>query len=70
MASGRGLSLVSLGLGERIKPGTVVVSTEAAEVAFSKRALSPAFVAAYMAALKDLVDDGSYARIVPRYLAP
>jgi hypothetical protein len=61
VASGRGLSLVSLGLGERIKPGTVVVSTEAVEVAF---------VAAYTAALKDQVDDGSYARIVPRYLAP
>lgn len=60
----------ALGLGERIKPSAVVVSTEAAEVAFSKRALSPAFVAAYTAALKDLVDDGSYARIVQRYLAP
>ena len=60
----------ALGLGERIKPSAVVVSTEAAEVAFSKRALSPAFVATYKAALKDLVDDGSYARIVQRYLAP
>jgi polar amino acid transport system substrate-binding protein len=62
--------LQTLGLGDRIKSSGVVVSTEAAEVAFSKRALGPAFVAAYAAALKDLVDDGSYTRIVQRYLVP
>jgi polar amino acid transport system substrate-binding protein len=62
--------LRALGLDERIKPSDVVVSTEAAEVAFSKRALTPAFVSAYAATLEALVDDGSYARIVQRYLAP
>jgi polar amino acid transport system substrate-binding protein len=59
-----------LGLGEQIKPTAVVVSRDAAEVAFSKRSNDPAFVQAYAAVLRELVADGSYERIVQRYVMP
>ncbi len=57
-----------LGLGDVIRATEVVVSTDAAEVAFSKASNDLAFVAAYAAALQELVSDGSYQRIVARYL--
>ncbi|MGB4075307.1 substrate-binding periplasmic protein [Pseudomonas sp.] len=59
-----------LGLSDRIKPTAVVVSSDAAEVAFSKRSTAPEFVQAYADALRELVLDGSYARIVQRYIKP
>ncbi|MES2818682.1 MAG: transporter substrate-binding domain-containing protein [Pseudomonadota bacterium] len=59
-----------LGLSDRIKPTAVVVSSEAAEVAFSKRTTDPEFVQAYADALRELVVDGSYAQIVQRYTQP
>ncbi|MEL0169430.1 MAG: transporter substrate-binding domain-containing protein [Pseudomonadaceae bacterium] len=59
-----------LGLSRLIKATDVVVSTEAAEVAFSKRTNDQDFVNAYAAAIRDLVSDGSYQRIVARYLSP
>lgn len=62
--------ILQLGLSDRIKPTAVVVSSEAAEVAFSKRSTDPAFVQAYADALRELVVDGSYARIVQRYIKP
>lgn len=61
--------LHQLGLGERIKPTAVVVSSEAAEVAFSKQTTTPEFVRRYAAVVQQLVADGSYARIVQNHLA-
>ena len=60
----------NLGLGDKIKATNVIVSSDAAEVAFSKRSNDPAFVQAYTAALQQLVDDGSYERILQRYTSP
>ncbi len=60
--------LHALGLADRVMPTSVVVSTEAAETAFSKKSVDPLFVAAYAEALRALVKDGSYAQIVQRYL--
>ena len=60
--------LQQLGLGERIKATAVVVSSEAAEVAFSKQTVTPEFVQRYADVVQQLVADGSYARIVQRYL--
>ena len=67
--SGR-FELQSLGLSEHIRPTAVVVSSDAAEVAFSKRSVPGEFVEHYAAALRGLVEDGSYARIERCYLAP
>lgn len=58
-----------LGLSERIVPTAVVVSSEAAETAFSKETNTPEFVQRYAAVVQQLVADGSYARIVRAYLA-
>lgn len=60
--------LNQLGFRERIKPTQVVVSVDAAEVAFSKKSISPEFVQRYAKILNVLVDDGSHQRIVQRYL--
>ncbi|MHA6494397.1 substrate-binding periplasmic protein [Pseudomonas borbori] len=60
----------ALGLGDSITPTRVVVSTEAAELAFSKHSLDSAFVEAYVNVLQSLVNDGTYERIVQRYLKP
>lgn len=57
-----------LGLGEKIKATAMVVSIEAAEVAFSKLSTDADFVQAYADALRELVVDGRYERIVQRYL--
>jgi polar amino acid transport system substrate-binding protein len=59
-----------LGFDEQIKPTAIVVSSDAAEVAFSKRSSDSAFVQAYANALSELVADGSYEQIVPRYVMP
>ena len=59
-----------LGLANVITATHIVVSTEAAEVALSKASNDLAFVAAYTAALQELVSDGSYQQIVARYLTP
>lgn len=64
-----GYEIHQLGLDQRIKATAVVVSSEAAEVAFSKATTSPEFVRRYGVALEQLVADGSYARIVQHYLA-
>jgi len=60
--------LHQLGLDDRIKATTVVVSSDPAEVAFSRRTTDVDFVQAYAEVLKRLVADGTYARIVQRYL--
>jgi polar amino acid transport system substrate-binding protein len=62
--------ILQLGLSERIKPTAVVVSSDAAEVAFSKQSTQADFVQAYSDALRELVVDGSYERIVQRYIKP
>ncbi|MGE6790503.1 amino acid ABC transporter substrate-binding protein, PAAT family [Pseudomonas guineae] len=59
-----------LGLEAEIQPSTVVVSSAAAEVAFSKITNDQAFVQAYAKAQRELVADGSYQRIVKRYVLP
>lgn len=59
-----------LGLSRLITATDVVVSTDAAEVAFSKRSNDQNFVYAYAATIRELVSDGSYQRIVSRYLRP
>jgi polar amino acid transport system substrate-binding protein len=59
-----------LGLGEQISATPVVVSSDAAEVAFSKQSTAADFVQAYADALRELVVDGSYERIVQRYITP
>ncbi|GAA6129663.1 substrate-binding periplasmic protein [Halopseudomonas sabulinigri] len=58
-----------LGLDDKIKASSVVVSSAAAEVAFSKGSNTPAFVEQYADALRALVEDGSYEQIVQRYVA-
>ena len=62
--------LQQLGLSEQIKATEIVVSSAAAEVAFSKASNDPAFVEAYINVLRRRVEDGSYARIVERYVRP
>lgn len=65
--SGR-YELRQLGLDKLIEPTEVVVSSEAAEVAFSKKSTQPDFVQRYAKALGEVVADGSYAQIVRRYI--
>ena len=62
--------LEQLGLNERIGPTAVVVSSDAAEVAFSKRTTTPAFVERYARAMRELVEGGEYQAILQRYLSP
>ncbi len=57
-----------LGLEHLIKPSAVVVSSAAAEVAFSKRSIDPEFVQAYAKEMQVLRDDGTYQRVMRRYL--
>ena len=59
-----------LGFDEQIKPTAIVVSSDAAEVAFSKRTNDPAFVQAYVDVLSEFVADGRYQQIVQRYVMP
>ena len=61
--------LLQLGLDELIQPTAVVVSSGAAEVAFSKKSVQPEFVQRFADALRAQVADGRYARIVQRYVA-
>lgn len=62
--------LAQLGLSEQIKASAVIVSSDPAEVAFSKASVDADFVQAYAEVLKQLVADGSYAQIVRRYITP
>ena len=62
--------VAQLGLSEQIKASAVVVSSEPAEVAFSKASNDPEFVQAYASVLQQLVADGTYAQIVERYITP
>lgn len=59
-----------LGLSDQIKATTVVVSSDAAEVAISKRSTESDFVQAYADTLRELVVDGRYEQIVQRYIKP
>lgn len=62
--------LEQLGLSKRIGPTAVVVSSDAAEVAFSKRSTTPAFVELYARAMRELVEGGEYQAILQRCLSP
>lgn len=65
--SGR-YELRQLGLDSLIVPTEVVVSSEAAEVAFSKKSTQPDFVQRYASTMREAVADGTYAQIVQRYI--
>lgn len=60
--------LHTLGLSEQIEPSAVVVSSDAAEVAFSKLSVQAEFVLHYASVLRELMADGSYEKVVQRYL--
>lgn len=60
--------LAQLGLQEQIRMSPVVVSDEAATVAFSKKAVEPAFVERFDAATESMQKDGTVAAILQRYL--
>lgn len=62
--------LRQLALDHLIKPSAVVVSSAAAEVAFSKRSIAPDFVQAYAREMQVLMQDGTYQRVMQRYLQP
>ena len=55
-------------LSELIRATPVVVSSEGAEVAFSKKSVSAEFVQRYAAALRRQIAEGPYARLRERYL--
>jgi polar amino acid transport system substrate-binding protein len=59
-----------LGLDKLIKPTEIVVSTDAAEVAFSKRTVDLDFVQAYAREMQVLKEDGTYEQVMRRYLEP
>ncbi|WP_408004240.1 substrate-binding periplasmic protein [Pseudomonas knackmussii] len=60
--------LRQLGLSERIVATDVVVSSDASEVAFSKRSNTPEFADHYAQEMRAVVDSGEYQHIVDRYL--
>lgn len=62
------LELQQLGLASTVKPSGIVVSANTAMVAFSKRTVTPQFVAAFNKALQSMIDDGEYRRTRDRYL--
>lgn len=62
------VELRQMGLDGTLRPSPVVVSTNTAMVAFSKRTTSPQFVEAFNKALKSMIADGEYRRIRARYL--
>ncbi len=62
------LELRQLGLAETLTPSGVIVSTNTAMVAFSKRSVSAHDVAAFNKALQAMIADGEYRRIRERYL--
>lgn len=59
-----------LGLSDAIKATHVVVSSDDAEIAFSRRTNTPDFVQKYAETMRALVADGSYGQIVQSYIAP
>jgi polar amino acid transport system substrate-binding protein len=62
------IEIKSLGLEGAIQRSSVVVSTTPAMFAFSKRSVSPDFVARFNQALTDTLADGTYKTILERYL--
>ena len=62
--------LADLGLSELILATPVVVSSEGAETAFSKKSVAPEFVQRYAEALRRQIAEGRYAQIRQRYLQP
>jgi polar amino acid transport system substrate-binding protein len=62
------VELRQLGLSDTIRPSGLVVSTDTAVYAFSKRSVDPAFVAGFNKALAALIADGQYRKIRARHL--
>ena len=62
------LELKELGLAGKVQSSGIVVSTKTAMFAFSKRTITPAFVATFNAALQSMIDDGAYQLLHKRYL--
>jgi len=60
--------LAQLGLQQQILASPLVVSDEAATIAFSKKSIEPAFVERFNAATEAMVKDGTLAAILRRYL--
>jgi len=60
--------LAELGLADRILPTGVVLSSEAAQVMFSRRSVDVALVQRYREAAEQLEANGTLARIAVRYL--
>jgi len=63
------LELRDLGLGQLLRPSGVVVSTNTAMFAFSKRSVAPEFVERFNVALEAMIADGQYDAIRIRYLS-
>ena len=59
--------LGALGLKERIVASALVLSTEGAGTAFSKRSIDEAFVECFNAALQAMKSDGSHAALLRRH---
>lgn len=57
-----------LGLSDTISPSSLVVSNKPAFFVFSKASVSPEFVADFDRALQSMLDDGTFASIVNRYV--
>ncbi len=62
------LELEKLGLSKAIVRSDLVVSAEAATVAFSKKSIDEAFVVRFNQALQEMFADGTYERIEETYL--
>lgn len=67
LASGT-VELRRLGLAGQVQASKVVVSTESAAYAFSKKTTDPAFVLRFNKALDSMVADGSYKALMDKYL--
>ncbi|MES3025218.1 MAG: transporter substrate-binding domain-containing protein [Pseudomonadota bacterium] len=62
------LELRQLGLDKVLLPSRVVVSTNTAMFAFSKKTTSPKFLDSFNKALEGMIADGNYRKIRARYL--
>jgi len=57
-----------LGLSDKVMPSSLVVSNKPAYFVFSKASIGPGFVADFDLALQSMLDDGTFAAIVNRYV--
>ncbi len=62
------IEIHELGLDQAIAKSSVVVSNEASMVALSKATIDPDFVTRFNRAIETMLEDGSYVRIIERYI--